>query len=67
MYKKITHTIVEEHFGHSDSSNLKQSENVTSGSKSVQPKISDRVIVQNPEVSGLTATLSNRQLDKDIM
>jgi hypothetical protein len=67
MYKKITHTIVEEHFGYSDSSNLKQSENATLGSKIVEPKLSDKVIVQNSELSGLPATLSNRQLDKDIM
>ena len=67
MYKKITHTIVEEHFSLSDASNLKPSEITKPEPKIVQPKISDRLIVQNPEVSGLTATLSNRQLDKDIM
>jgi len=67
MYKKITHTIVEEHFDFSDSSNLKPSEITKSEPKIAQPNILGRVIVQDLELSGAPAKLSNRQLDRDIM
>lgn len=62
MYSKITHTIVEEHFGLPDLNDESQS--------IVQPISSNKsggITSQNPELFGSDAKVSNRQLDKDIM
>jgi hypothetical protein len=66
MYSKITHTIVEEHFGPVDfSDELENSSQPIA--QPISSNTSDGITSQNPELFGLDAKVSNRRLDKDIM